>query len=163
MSMGGCICDVRLTQCAAKTGIVFQIQKETQSMANKMMKPKASYTARNLLLLLSLSMVQSCGGGDSTSVTDTAANTPQTTAAVTEASYLDQYDGVDFGGEDYTLAVVALTEYPNYAGEENTGEPVNDAQYARDTWIEEHYNVKIQYVPYTNGNGKMLGDVQKQV
>ncbi len=107
----------------------------------------------------------SCGdsdtSADTTPVNETTAASE--TEAITEPSYLDQYDGVDFGGEDYTLAVVALVEYPNYAGEENTGEPVNDAQYARDTWIEEHYNVKIQYVPYTDGNGKMLGDVQKQV
>ena len=89
-------------------------------------------------------------------------NAASETEVVTEQSYLDRYEGIDYNGETYTLAVVGLTEYPNYIGDPANGEPVNDAQYARDSWIEEQYNVDLQYVHY-NDNGKMSADVQKQV
>lgn len=131
-------------------------------MMKQIPKNRFSHTARILLLLLSLSMMNACGGDGGTAVTDAVTDTPQTTEAVTEPSYLEQYDGVDFGGEDYTLAVLATESYPNYTGESNNGEPINDAQYARDSWIEEHYHVNLQYVVYSQ-DGKMVGDVQKQV
>ena len=113
-------------------------------MMKQIPKNRFSHTARILLLLLSLSMMNACGGDGGTAVTDAVTDTPQTTEAVTEPSYLEQYDGVDFGGEDYTLAVLATESYPNYTGESNNGEPINDAQYARDSWIEEHYHVNLQ-------------------
>ena len=131
-------------------------------MMKQIPKNRFSHTARILLLLLSLSMMNACGGDGGTAGTDAVTDAPQTTEAVTEPSYLEQYDGVDFGGEDYTLAVLATESYPNYTGESNNGEPINDAQYARDSWIEEHYHVNLQYVVYSQ-DGKMVGDVQKQV
>ena len=118
-------------------------------MMKQIPKNRFSHTARILLLLLSLSMMNACGGDGGTAVTDAVTDAPQTTEAVTEPSYLEQYDGVDFGGEDYTLAVLATESYPNYTGESNNGEPINDAQYARDSWIEEHYHVNLQYVVYS--------------
>ncbi len=120
-----------------------------------------------LALLTCITSVSLFSCGDSNASADTTpvngTNNASETDAVTEPSYLDQYDGVDFGGETYTLAVVSIpSEYPNYVGEQSDGEPINDAQYARDTWIEEQYNVELAYVSYDT-NQKMSGDVQKQV
>jgi len=117
----------------------------------------------SLLIVSVLSLLPSCG--DSGAAPDTQRVTDQTdTAAETaaEPSYLDQYDGIDYNQDTYTLAVLSTSVLPNYGGEENTGEPVNDAQYARDIWIEEHYNVALDYVVYPS-DGVMVKYVIKQV
>lgn len=118
-----------------------------------------------LLFLSVLVLMQSCSsGGDN--VQPALQSTERVTTGtepITEPSYLDQYNKIDYGGEVYTLAVISSPgDYPNYAGETTNGEPINDAQYARDCWIEEHYNVDLNYVAYAE-DGKLSSDVKTQV
>ena len=120
------------------------------------------FAASVLLLLSALAMLQSCGDEDSSVQNPVITTGGENAEAITEPSYLGQYDGVDYGGEKYTLAAVTSVEYPNYTGEANSGEPINDAQYARDTWIEEHYNVDLQYAAYSLDRD-LANNVQKQV
>lgn len=110
-----------------------------------------SVLAAATLLTASLT---ACGDSSQTPIeTDAALNT---TAAVTETSapeshlYTDTLTSEDYGGADfriYTGNVLAGWELPttiNYAAAE-TGEIVNDTLYARDRWLEETYNVSVQY------------------
>lgn len=115
-----------------------------------------------VLTLAAVTTASACADNSSTGPSPVSTTEGETTQAVTEPSYLDQYDGVDFNGETYTMAVVASPEYPNYAGEGSSGEPINDAQFARDTWIKEQFNINLQYVPYAE-DGVLAADVQKQV
>lgn len=88
--------------------------------------------------------------------------TEAVTEAVTEPDYLQQYVGsTDFGGITYTFAVYRTDSYPNYTGEETSGEPVSDAQYARDCWVEENYNVALNYAAYEDNT--LDSDIKKQV
>lgn len=110
-----------------------------------------SVLAAAALLTASLT---ACGDSSQAPIeTDAALNT---TAAVTETSapeshlYTDTLTKEDYGGADfriYTGNVLAGWELPttiNYAAAE-TGEIVNDTLYARDRWLEETYNVSVQY------------------
>ncbi len=115
-----------------------------------------------VLTLAAVTASASCGDGSGVGQHQDSKTDVETTQAAAEPSYLDQYDGVDLGAQIYTLAVSTSPEFPNYAGETPTGESVNDAQYERDNWIEEQYNVDLQYVPYAE-DGVMASDVQKQV
>ncbi|MBQ8578077.1 MAG: carbohydrate ABC transporter substrate-binding protein [Clostridia bacterium] len=114
------------------------------------------------LLLTSFCFLTACANEGAQPETVTKETVEQTdTAVAKETSVLDQYEGTDYGWETYTFAVDSTDVYPNYIGEANTGEPVNDAQYARDSWIEEHYNIDIQYI-HEDG-GVLTSNVQKQV
>ena len=104
-------------------------------------------------LLLLAASVTACGG-EGTSV-ETAA-VADTTAAVTETAAeeaklcIDMLTAQDYNGADfriYTSNILAGLELPttiNYAKEES-GEIVNDTLFARDRWLEETYNVNVQY------------------
>ena len=104
--------------------------------------------------LLLTASITACGdSGNIQTETDAAADT---TAAVTETAApeptlcIDTLPPQDFGGADfriYTGNVLAGWELPttiNYAAEE-VGEVVNDTLFARDRWLEETYNVSVQY------------------
>ncbi len=75
-----------------------------------------------------------------------SSETEETVAEETvEPDYLVKYEGTDFEAATYTFDVNSQDVYPNYIGDEETGEPVNDAQYRRDTWIKENYNIDLKY------------------
>lgn len=105
------------------------------------------------ILLLTASMA-ACG--DSGNVPTETNAVPDTTAAVTETAEpqsklcVDTLTPQDYNGADfriYTGNVLAGWELPttiNYA-EAETGEVVNDTLFARDRWLEETYNVAVQY------------------
>ena len=105
------------------------------------------------VLLLTASMT-ACGDSGTAPVETESAS--DTTAAVTETAApentlcIDTLTPQDFGGADfriYTGNVLAGWELPttiNYAAEE-VGEVVNDTLFARDRWLEESYNVDVQY------------------
>ena len=115
------------------------------------MKYLSVLAAAALLLTASLT---SCGDSSKAPVETDAAT--DTTAAVTETAApesnlcTDTLTAEDYGGADfriYTGNVLAGWELPttiNYAAAE-TGEIVNDTLYARDRWLEETYNVSVQY------------------
>ena len=65
----------------------------------------------------------------------------------------------DFYGDTFTILDSnpipnLFTNFPEDG--EITGEPVNDALYARDAFIEEKFGVKIEYVKITGGNGRSV-------
>lgn len=105
-----------------------------------------------LLSVLLLGLVSSCASqtdGDTDSETTSA---PETTTAETESGlFSDMLSPVDFGGADFTILTInelsgtTLPTTLNYA-ESETGEVVNDTLFARDRWLEETYNVNVEYI-----------------
>ncbi len=71
-------------------------------------------------------------------------------AAADDRSFSEQLQERDFGGETFriltsnTLIGMELPTTINYAAE-TSGEPVNDAIYARDRWLEETFHVQAVY------------------
>ena len=120
-------------------------------------------TALAAALVLLAASATACGDSGTAPV-DTA-TTPDTTAAVTETAApeekrcIDMLTEQDYGGADfriYTSNVLAGWELPttiNYAAEES-GEVVNDTLFARDRWLEETYNVSVQYTCDDSGANK---------
>ncbi len=100
---------------------------------------------RYLALLLLGLLLSGCGGTQ----TDIPAETTADTAAEvveTEISYDPMIEAVDCGGRDYTI-LSRLCDGTNYCypyreflAEESTGEAINDAVFARNTFLEEKYN-----------------------
>ena len=127
-----------------------------------MKKSRKQMTAAYLILLSALTMMQSCGDGSS-DVQTSVPKTEESSTIAEEQVYTDQYKGIDYGGETYTLAVFSSPgDFPNYAGEESSGEPINDAQFERDSWIKEQFNVELKYAAYMDDN-EMVTDVQNQI
>ncbi len=121
------------------------------------MKSMRKHILTVLLATLMLSTT-ACGGGTTTAETDGSQETVAETVVETEPDYLEQYAGTDFGGANYTFTVHSEEMYPNYVGDAETGEPVNDMQFQRDVWIETNYNVNIEYQVFPNS-----GDIPKTV
>lgn len=128
------------------------------------------------LLLLVLGVTASCGGGDgTTNVTETAADTGAATQAVTETESARLYDGVedkDFGGKTFDILTAGnwnneWTEIYDFTAEEENGEPINDAVYARNRTIEERFNVDIVEINHMGsgegGTGKGAKFIEKSV
>ena len=120
-------------------------------------------TALAAALVLLAASATACG--DSGTAPVHTATTSDTTAAVTETAApeeklcIDMLTEQDYGGADfriYTSNVLAGWELPttiNYAAEES-GEVVNDTLFARDRWLEETYNVSVQYTCDDSGANK---------
>jgi hypothetical protein len=72
----------------------------------------------------------------------------------TGESYYDTLGGRDFGGAVFTI--LDANDHPdffiNYPEEEMNGDPINDALYTRDRFIEEKYGVDIEYIQILWGN-----------
>ena len=103
-----------------------------------------------LLAALLLSVLASCGGGETAEDTTAADNTVQETTAETEeikyvADYLPDvtYDG-------YQYRIISYDDYPAHV-EELTGEVIDDAIFERNTLIEETYDIDIvqELYPFT--------------
>ena len=118
------------------------------------------YPALAAALLLLAASVTACG--DSTGNVTETTGIADTTAALTEITdpgeqrCTDTLTAQDYGGAEfriYTSNVLAGWELPttiNYAAEES-GEVVNDTLFARDRWLEESYNVTVQYTADDSG------------
>ncbi|MBQ2709274.1 MAG: hypothetical protein IJF67_13485 [Clostridia bacterium] len=95
-----------------------------------------------LAALLAVGASVSACGGSGTSA-DTTAASGDTTTADTEAAYV--YPDVDLGGEEFTILNTAQT-YGFYSAldfEEQTGDALDDAIYARNRKVEEQFNLNI--------------------
>lgn len=126
---------------------------------------KAKRIFAMLLAALLAAQICSCGSDtseDTTPTTTAGGSTETTTGAETEADpasirYTDTLEKQDFGGDTFriytsnSLNSWTLPTTINYA-EEMTGEVVNDALYNRDRWIEDNYNVKLDYTVVDNEN-----------
>ena len=132
------------------------------------MSRKPTYRIFLAALLAAALSASACGESASAGTEqspDAGKDSPSETAVDTlpaEPEYTEKYAGTDFGGETYTFAVISTEFYPNFTGTETNGEPVNDAQYRRDVWVEEAYNVDIRYEAFDN-NDKINPAVQNMV
>lgn len=124
------------------------------------------------LLLCTGTLCQSCGSEKSGEETS-APQTGDTTTPAAETDYLDTLGEKDFGGAKFTIRAPSssgpVAIFNMHSGEVN-GEVVNDAQYNRDKYVEQRYNVTIEYIETdstTDGNtltnsmlaGDSIGDV----
>jgi len=101
-----------------------------------------------LCVLAQLLMLSACGNAEPTETTaETAA--VETQPEETEFSYDPGLPEKDFEGYDFTFAVRGVEgvgsswDNTDIVAAEVTGEPLNDAVYARTTYIEDTYNVKV--------------------
>lgn len=93
-------------------------------------------------LLISLS---SCGGG--TERPDSQINPDITDIMAipeTEDPLSDNLPGADYEGTDLVI-LTAAEQWQHFYVSEQTGEVVDDAVYARNTAVEERFNVKLDY------------------
>ena len=113
-----------------------------------------------LLLTAILASMSACGGAASTA--DTTAADTTTAAPETEKPYLDNLPEQDFGGVDFTM-LIRETRADFLVSDEEIGEVVNDAIYARNSGVGERFNVDFKYVtlPDTGAdwNTAINGDV----
>lgn len=111
-------------------------------------------------------LCQSCGS--EMNVEEKNVTTDNSTTQGVETDYLDSLGEKDFNGAIYTIRTQSVTGavsiFNMHCGE-ITGEVVNDAQYNRDKYIEQRYNVVMEYLetdPNTNGqehaNSMFAGD-----
>ncbi len=102
------------------------------------MKPVTSALILLLTCLLVLPLLAACGKGGDTAVTNAATQT----AAETEPAriYIDDIpDDLDLGGKTFKVLWYNKDDY----AEEETGEVVNDAMFARNLSVETRLNCKI--------------------
>jgi len=84
-------------------------------------------------------------------------NAPDTTGEEVEGttrSYYDTLGDRSFNGAVFTI--LDANDHPdffiNFPGEEMNGDPINDALYMRDAFIEEKYGIDIEYIQILWGN-----------
>ena len=118
------------------------------------MKRTLSLSMALMMLLLSVSCGDaSSGGGSSTS---NSSGTDQNTASDTEApkSLLEELGDKNFEGRTFTFldSNGNPSAHVNIPGESENGDIINDSLYERDVYLEERYNVKINYVETNDSN-----------
>ena len=105
--------------------------------------------ARTLILTAAmlLPLIASCGNdaapttpADTTAAVDTAV----TEAVETKEIYDPQLPDMDFGGETFTIAMRGQDYNNDFTIDATTGDPVDDAIYARMDYIESTYNVDLE-------------------
>ena len=119
-----------------------------------------------LIAAMMLSILVSCGKSDESENTGGDVNAEEVGGVeeeVTEEVIQANLPAADYGG--YEFVVVSRNDdwhfYPLHSrdiiAEDETGEPINDAVYKRNTTVEEMYNIKISMVsfPETTGEGEM--------
>ena len=116
------------------------------------MKSSIKYAGLLLSCLLLLASCQNTPDNSSTTPTDTSAPRDTTAADTTAdsdptAMYDPNLPAVDAGGDDFCFLYGDNDFEPNLdiCAEEENGEPLNDAIYARNLAMEEKYNVKISW------------------
>lgn len=103
---------------------------------------------RSFFLLVILATMVSCGSeATDNPIVETADSGISTTTAVTQADYLDTLATDTFAGR--TLRIFDANDHPemhiNVALDEQNGDLVNDALYARDRLMEEIFGIEIAY------------------
>ena len=118
------------------------------------MKRTLSLSLALMMLLLSVS----CGDTSSNGGNDTTASggSEQNTASDTEApkSLLDDLGEKDFEGRTFTFldSNGNPAAHVNIPGDSENGDIINDSLYERDIYIEDRYNVKIDYIETNDSN-----------
>ena len=119
------------------------------------------------LLAVTLLGTASCGGaGTEASGTDAAVDTAATdTTEAVETRLYDNVPDKDFGCRTFDILTAGnwnndWTEIYDFQAEEQNGEPINDAVFARNLAIEERFNVdivEINFMGTANGGGTGKG------
>ena len=106
---------------------------------------------RTHLLLLTAAMllplIASCGSDAETKTEDPVVTEPSTAvteAADTEVVYDPNLPDMDFGGATFTIAMRGEDYNNDFTIDSTTGDPVDDAVYARMDYIENTYNVDLE-------------------
>jgi len=113
-----------------------------------------------LAILMTASLLVSCGGGETEMTADTAAAVE--TAAETETEMTHGLDARDFGGVDY-VAMVRQEKMTHFDAEEYTGEPLNDSVYDRNTKVTEEFNVTLGFVPVVSDMNTFNGAISQSI
>lgn len=105
-------------------------------------------------------------GGDTAPITNDGQNTE--TEAEEEEKILPNLPDVTYDGADFTIYCSSNAEYgtvkDDFSAEEYTGEPINDAKYSRNLFVEQKYDVKINVIcAETLGDGTGTTTVQQSV
>ncbi len=110
---------------------------------------KIKLTASLLLAAMVLSLA-ACGNASSSETTAATAATTDTTPAETKPAYVKaDLPARDFGGETFTFFARIYENVwsaSDLLAKETTGEMINDAVYARTTYIEDTYNLTLDAV-----------------
>ena len=78
---------------------------------------------------------------------DTVEPEEETTMLEARRAEADNLPDKDFGGRNFTVIGTSSTDFEKYIHtEEQNGEGVNDAVYARNLSVEERYNAKVAYI-----------------
>ena len=107
-----------------------------------------------MALLICASIFQSCGSEAGETDTETRGETTTTQADET-TDYLDTLGEKNFNGASYKIITERSDSYIpilNMECGEITGEVINDAQYNRDRYVENRYNVVIEYPETASGD-----------
>ena len=113
------------------------------------------------LSLATLMLLASCGeaavsGGDTSAASDTAS------AETTVDPLADNLPEKNWGGADFNLLV--RTERLYYLdAEEETGDTLNDAVYARNSAVEERFGVKLSFTDIKSDSSLFMNAVQSSV
>lgn len=110
------------------------------------------------LLILASLLASTFSCGDSGSTNETTAGNDTSNAPTTETSYLDNFAGLNFEGQTFSIINNHQTSQPTLPPEEQTGEVVDDALYSRDRKVEEMLGITIEYTSHEN-----RGDVTKEL
>ena len=108
-----------------------------------------------MLALLMAGSLASCGGtAEETEQADSTAEAVETEPE-TEPTALELLEVKDMGGANYHIFDMNASAglQVNIPGDELTGELVNDAMINRDSYIEETYNVVLDYTSVPVGEG----------
>ena len=118
---------------------------------------KKTKTAAFLFAVFFVLALAACSPGGK--ISDNSKNPAELDAEDAARPYYDILGARDFYGDTFT--VLDSNPIPhlfmNFPEEgEINGEPINDALYLRDSFIEEKYGVNIEYIKITNGNGRAV-------
>jgi len=122
---------------------------------------------KNLLCLLTaLLLLSSCGNGDTQD--NLPGTSAQTSSETTAESKLTDILPTDLDFESYSFRIgmpAALNGYDKYAiVTDETGELLNDTGLKRNFFVEEKYNITLEFVLGEEANGtRIVSDVQKAV
>lgn len=111
-------------------------------------------------IFLALCLLSSCGEGSAPS-TDTTV--PTDTTAPEDTRVYPNLPEKDFGGAEYVISTFSLWGDDYVFAEEQNGDVLNDAIFARNSAIEEKYNVKIRVDIYERQTVEVKNRVEQSV
>jgi len=76
--------------------------------------------------------------------------------------YIEGLPAADFGGYNFKIIAQHYEARPNFPGEEETGEPMNDSLLQRNRIIEERFNITIENIAHED-RGQVRSLVQRSV